>query len=372
MSSIYQRGKKGFWHYVSNDGQSRSTKTADEKMARMLQNRWDKQALYSSSGMVNPDMTWGEFREEYFALYGTNAESSFIKLKIAVKNFERIVNVGDLTKMISILPARCEFWQAKRATEISPRSVGAEQKYLSPMLHKAFQRGYTERDAFGDMKPLRFATTEKHKLIPDEVQTFLDKLAKQFPQHAFAGRFFYELGMRVREGVHQRIEDVNFQRGMLKVANHAKACICHQCGSQGKGWTTKNKRERCIPISPALQMELLARFQTQKTDVIFPVKENAIGRAFKNVLDSMGIKKARTHIFRHAFIDDLRRAGVDEKTIKVLAGHSDSSVTEGYMHVDDGELHAAMEKLWQWRKEQITKLNRAPQTFGGFQVITAA
>ena len=64
-----------------------------------------------------------------------------------------------------------------------------------------------------------------------------------------------------------------------------------------------------------------------------PLSENAIQSAFRKMVSAERLNpKITLYSFRHTFITELLRAGVDLRTVQEIAGHSDIRTTEGYLH----------------------------------------
>jgi len=376
MSQLQPRGKKGIYTWISDNGQWKSTGTSDLTAAKALQIKWDRQLFYSMNGLVDKDMTWADYREEYERLYeSTHAHNSSVKLNYILNTFERIMKVLGCDLSVSRLSVvnmvLCEEWQSVRLREVTHQTVDTEQKYLEPFFKKAHQRGYIERNPFVDIPRVKFVPTEAKCLTFDEAKRFLGELETDGELYNLLGIFVYDTGMRRDEVAHQRIEDVDFVRGLVQVRNHAPACVCHQCEkSEFPGWKTKTGRERVVPLSPRLQTMLLGLFQKQKMGCIFPIHPLTITEVFKRAYARAKVDgKVGVHTLRHMMANDLRRAGVDEEIRKAILGHAKTSAHETYMHVDVGELQAAMARLLEWRKGQETKIKRLYDS--GFEIIEA-
>lgn len=350
MSFLKQRGKKGTWYYISNEGAWKSLKTQSRLVAEQLKTRLDDRGMRSKYGIPDQELSWEEFRNEYFDLYAPlHAAASLVKLKIAVAAFERIVKP---TMLIGVQARDIERWQAVRVTEISHRSVDAEQKYLAPMFRKAHGRRYIEVNPFIDIHRLKFTVPEPRSLSLGEAGKFLDMARKHFPEHELLALFAYETGMRLGEIVHQRIEDIDFMRALIQVKPHNDLCQCYHCAKQERaGWTGKAGVPRTVPISPRLNSLILQIFQQRPQGCLFPMAPNTLIGIFQRIYKKAGMKEAQscTHTFRHTLATDMERAGVRRAVIKVILGHSKSTTTDSYIHVNLDELRGEFTKLLEWR-----------------------
>lgn len=117
----------------------------------------------------------------------------------------------------------------------------------------------------------------------------------------------------------------------------------------------KGRKERVLPVSPALRSVLrhyLAQRDTDGLSLIVntvggPMGINTLYRLFRRVLARAGLTNAgiTPHSLRHAFASFLVRAGVDVATISELLGHASIATTSIYLHTTDGSKREAVERL---------------------------
>jgi len=143
----------------------------------------------------------------------------------------------------------------------------------------------------------------------------------------------YSCGLRVSEGTHLQIDNIDSGRMQVRV--------------RGKG-----NKERCIPLAPAT-LEMLRSFWKlhRSRPWLFPasmqprssagnvVKEgpvaiSTIQVAFAKALAGSGIHKpARVHTLRHSYATHLLEAGVNLRVIQEILGHRSPSTTAVYTHL---------------------------------------
>lgn len=354
MSRIYRRGKAGMFTYQGH-GLKKSMGTNNETIANEIKRKWDERLERSAHGLQHLNMTWGEYRAEYDVEYQVNAENSGLKMKICLNHFERLVGINGNSKMSSIRIADCKKWAALRLQEVLPQTVESEMKYLAPFFESARQRGYIESNPFIEVKCPRFVRPEAKCLNPQEVFNTLQAIQQHYPERWLLVIFAYETGMRLEEILHQRIEDVDFVKGMINIKKHAALCRCFACldgAKKGKrpGWEPKGRQERSVPIMPRLLSLLLEFFQSQQSDIIFKFQENTVRRTMKRGYKKAGVTgKVAVHTLRHTLNNDLRLAGVDKEVRSAIVGHGKTSINEVYTHVMFDEMRAAMKSLWEWR-----------------------
>lgn len=149
-------------------------------------------------------------------------------------------------------------------------------------------------------------------------------------------KFLYTSGMRVSEACNARIEDMQPERGLIKIR-------------QGKGG-----KDRWTLLSKSWLDEF--RQSDNRNEGFVFAKENGkpftsitfqriVAKAAKNA----GItKKVTPHILRHSFSTSLLRKGVNIKLIQSTLGHESLATTSIYTHV----LSSDLEKLPDLGKEE--------------------
>lgn len=148
----------------------------------------------------------------------------------------------------------------------------------------------------------------------------------------------YSTGIRKSELTHLRLVDINIDGESIKV-------------------TGKGKKERIIPIRPALTKEILAYlsqrkqitatsnkfvFITKKGKKIYP---ELVYRIVNTYLSLVSVKlKKSPHILRHTFATHLLDDGANLNAIKELLGHSTLASTQGYIHSSLKQLKSVYSK----------------------------
>ncbi len=120
----------------------------------------------------------------------------------------------------------------------------------------------------------------------------------------------WELGLRINEALHIRVEHINWKDNMIKI------------------YREKTNQERPLPISPD-HNRLLRIFTTnKKSGLIFEIKSR---QAYNLSMKYFGIKP---HAIRHSRAIYLVTHGVPVETIRRLLGHSRLDVTQIYLDYD--------------------------------------
>jgi site-specific recombinase XerD len=114
----------------------------------------------------------------------------------------------------------------------------------------------------------------------------------------------------------------------------------------------KGGKSRSAPLDrEGAAARVLSRLKREsRSDWIFT--SHRTGRKFKHVNLSLkealrvaGVEGVTLHMLRHTFCTRLAAAGVDIRTIKELAGHSDIATTMRYMRLVESNKHQAIRRL---------------------------
>lgn len=144
----------------------------------------------------------------------------------------------------------------------------------------------------------------------------------------------YGAGLRVGELVALDLDDLDLDRGLVKVL--------------GKG-----RKERIVPMGRHAQEALAAYLPLRRVQVRRSSKshgleqpvflnyrggrltQRSVQRLVRRVTRDMGIPGHPTpHTLRHSFASHLLAAGADLRSIQELLGHSSLSTTQKYLHLD--------------------------------------
>jgi site-specific recombinase XerD len=182
---------------------------------------------------------------------------------------------------------------------------------------------------------LAFIRPEKEKKLPvvlsvEEVDRILRRVHQA--HYRVCLTTIYACGLRLQEGVHLQVKDIDSQRKML-----------HICQAKGG-------KDRYVPLPDACLAMLRRHWQTHRNPLwLFPTpranwlsSENANGpmnesgmqKAFRAAVRESGIhKKATVHTLRHSFATHLLEAGVNLRIIQLYLGHASPATTAIYTHL---------------------------------------
>jgi integrase/recombinase XerD len=187
---------------------------------------------------------------------------------------------------------------------------------------------------------LLFIRPGREKKLPvvlsyDEVLKILNNI--QLFRYRVCLTTIYSCGLRLSEGIHLKVENIDSARGFIQVRNSK--------GHMGK-------KDRYVPL-PQRTLELLReQWKSHRNKVwIFPyaghgskdmsratrpVSKSSVQVAFRKALKTAGInKKATVHTLRHSWATHLLEAGVNLRLIQAWLGHSTPATTSVYTHLTE-------------------------------------
>jgi site-specific recombinase XerD len=191
---------------------------------------------------------------------------------------------------------------------------------------------FYEQTLHRDWTNLRFVRPPKEKKLPvvltiDEVRKILKNVYME--RHRICLLTIYSCGLRLLEGTHLKISDIDSGRMVL----HLKKA--------------KGNKDRLVPL-PERTLVLLrnwwkthrnntwlfpapGRGGNQSSDTSKPMPHNSVQIAFKQALrKSKIIKPASVHTLRHSYATHLLQKGVDIRLIQEYLGHESVETTMIY------------------------------------------
>lgn len=175
-------------------------------------------------------------------------------------------------------------------------------------------------------------------LFYDEMENFLSSV-DETKEEGIRNRALFELmyacGLRVSEVVNLRVEDIDFQEGILRIV--------------GKG-----NKERLVPFY-SFAADKIKSYLSVREKWMREIHPYLFVNRHGRQLTSRGVqylmeKQARAcgmnirvhpHMFRHTFATHLLDNGADLRVVQELLGHSSLSTTQIYVHVTQDRLKQA-------------------------------
>jgi len=208
-------------------------------------------------------------------------------------------------------------YRSKRLTNgLSPKTANNELTYLNAVFNE-MRRGKVIHypNPIEEIRPLKIQETELTYLLPEQITELL--AAIKHTDALMITKICLSTGCRWGEA--QSLKRRQVRNGQIHFTN------------------TKSSRNRNIPISQALEDEIL----TIKKDQLF----NWSLSAFRRALESTSIqlpKGQASHVLRHTFASHFMMNGGNILTLQRILGHSSLAMTMRYAHFAPEHLQDAV------------------------------
>lgn len=229
----------------------------------------------------------------------------------------------------------------------SMSSVNGELRVLRRMLNIALQRRYLDENPFsrGDSLISAADETKRHRILTRDEEARLLALCTGRRAH-LRHYIIFALDTAARYGEQLRTTwtEVDLENFVIYLPQE----------------NTKSNRPRIVPITDRLHSELLhlrARAERDldgfdETASIFPFRE--IEGMWRRTLKAAGVEGFRWHDLRHTAITWMLEAGIPDKKVMKISGHSQVSTFLIYVNVNMEAAQSAAEMM----NARRTKLDR--------------
>jgi integrase/recombinase XerD len=207
--------------------------------------------------------------------------------------------------------------------------------------NKAISWGYLDENMASYVKLPKIQKKIPKFVTKDELELILSKETNTDYRDIY--EFAFHTGMRRAEIINLKWNDVNLSNNEIIVRN-------------SKSFSTKNKRDRIIPMNTTVQKILNNRLpkirNINNNDFVFTKVKGVkylgatITSNFKRaILRSDVDNELHFHHLRHSFASNLVMRGVPILGVSNLLGHQDISTTQIYSHLRKEELVKAVNCL---------------------------
>ncbi len=222
-------------------------------------------------------------------------------------------------------------------------TVARRSSSVRGYFHFLVQRGILESDPATALSPPRRDRRLPRVLRLQEIDAAEEKQGLHIYRTSLRDMALVELlyatGMRVGELAALDLEDIDLERGEVRVL--------------GKG-----RKERVVPVHDAAR-QLVVNYiekerpilaanagagESQQRSLFLSVKGGRLSdRGVRRVVDRFfrgleGGKRISPHTLRHTFATHMLQGGADLRTVQELLGHVDLSTTQIYTHLSKGQL----------------------------------
>jgi len=223
--------------------------------------------------------------------------------------------------------------------QTAKHSASLDYRILKSAFNKAIEWQYITVNPLAKIKKPKPNKPLPATINNEELNQILSITAKQDLKDIFV--ILYNTGMRINELLNLYWQDVDLNNRLIKISNKVN-------------FTTKNKKERLIPINNTVYNILINRQSgkiRQATEYIFnkngfKLSSDYVSKEFKKAVRTAGLnERIHLHSVRHSFCSNLVNKNISLYTIKELAGHTNIATTQIYAHLDNSVLRDAVNLL---------------------------
>lgn len=218
----------------------------------------------------------------------------------------------------------------------APATCNRVRSFLSAALNMAKRRGYVDRNPVQDVKKLREDNERDRYLKPQEEADILGE-SPDFLRPIMT--FAVNTGMRLGELVSLKWSDIDQDAGFIRVDQ-----------------SSKGHKTRHIPINAAIE-SVLADLKPCQTEEGFipqvfvnerfgkPYKASSVYNAFKAAAGRANVDGVVFHTLRHTTVSRMVAAGIPDRVIMKIVGHSTPNMVARYAHLAPESLKGATDSL---------------------------
>lgn len=327
MATIYWRGKRAYLNWSDASGQHR--KSLGPVSPHVAENKRLAKELELRTGvqLFKPSELFGVTAVRYLDWHRFQYPDSHARVRFIIEH--RLIQFHD-RPLASLEQGEIEKWVVARASEVKAQTVEKELRTLKALLNKAVEwkkeTGLDSNPAENVQPPQNVESEPIHWYTAAE----LKRLYKKDRLHAPVWQFLANTGLRRREAMHLRWEDI--RDGSVWVSSRP-------------GARTKSAKWRQVPLSPGAATALAKLRRGNKSIYVLPrMAKESWSRAFAKVTGRAKLGGS-LHSLRHTFAANLVVQGVNLRVVQKLMGHATIKTTEQYAHVAGTTLENAVESL---------------------------
>lgn len=270
-----------------------------------------------------------QLRDDYLRLLEANGcqPSYLARVRVVLTHLERHYPGVKLPAITSNLLD--DYKLRRRQERIDPATINRELGVIKAAVRKGRRWQYQVQD-LSDVATVRGVEKVRGNFSREQLALMLERADTTFQVVIMLGLY---AGLRRQEMTSLRWSDIDVSDKSIVL---------------GSGWKTKSGKARAIPIHPNLYSELSKRRLEAKSDLVlnWMRSAHALSARFTYFLRrKCGIARGSLHTLRHTFLTALKRKDVDTGKVQRLAGHANERTTQGYVHLDVGDLRDGISRL---------------------------
>lgn len=234
----------------------------------------------------------------------------------------RLVEAFRGKTLVEVTPRQIEAYKAERAAQVAPATVNRELALLRHLYAQAVTWGKAEGNPVKGVKLFRENNERIRYLSAEEEARLFATLPEKYKAVVILA---LHTGLRMGELRGLRWRDLDFEAGVITVAR------------------AKAGEVQTVPMNSVARTIL--KVLPRESPSIFPELPSHLSERFVELAGKAGVKDFRFHDLRHTFCSRLVMAGVDIRTVQVLARHKEIRMTLRYAHLSQDHTRQAIERL---------------------------
>ncbi|MCI1964529.1 MAG: site-specific integrase [Oscillospiraceae bacterium] len=210
-----------------------------------------------------------------------------------------------------------------------------------------------------ERKPIRWFSNDEIKRFKEQC-TFIYKNGKYRYPLGYGMIFIMNTGLRLGEALAIKWENVNWEKKQLSVESNVVMAVDRKSGKKkrvqiNQDFLKTKSSKRIIPLNntaiDALTQIKKIRYFGEKSYILCTEtgtqnKPRNFCRTFEEILKRAEIERCGIHTLRHTFASKLFEKNVDVKTVSMLLGHADVTITYNiYIHLIQQQKAEAVQLL---------------------------
>jgi integrase len=222
-------------------------------------------------------------------------------------------------------------WFVRSTADLSTFSFNSRLRMLKGCLSWAVDQGLAKSNPFSGIKIKKSGKPNKTKPFTlSQVRQILDGFTAIAPTYRPIATFLFLTGARTSEAIGLQWKRIDFIAGTVTIAD-TLTTVKYQRAPIRK--STKTGAVTVLPMSNNLRQSLESIPTGEPNDLVFSHKGKTVSielyrRAWKLVLESVGIPHQKMYSSRHTFCSQALASGLTSSQVADFLGHSDSSMVD--------------------------------------------
>ncbi|MEM1676053.1 MAG: site-specific integrase [Desulfurococcaceae archaeon] len=167
-------------------------------------------------------------------------------------------------------------------------------------------------------------------LSEDEINKLMNSVRD--PVDNIILRLLLDTGIRARELLSIRVEDIDFKEKLIRIVN------------------SKYGRERYVVVKNET-LDLIISWikinNLKQSDRLINLSYSGLYKRLKKLAERAGLPcwKVRPHVFRHTFATSVLKKGFSLSSLQKILGHSDIKTTQVYLHLTINDVKKEYERI---------------------------